>query len=75
LNSIITPIPGAAESFSEPLRIALSVAMANKFYITFAAAVLGFIVVLFTPNGMVTQLAASSTETNLGSFEANNISH
>ena len=64
LNSLITHAPGAAESFSEPLRIALSVAMANMFYITFAAAVLGFVVVLFTPKGMVTHLVSSPTEKN-----------
>ncbi len=69
LNSLITPMPGAAQSFSEPLRIALSVAMANMFYITFAAAVLGFIVVLFTPRGMVTQLASSPAETHLEAKE------
>lgn len=68
LNSLITPTPGALESFSEPLRIALSVAMANMFYITFAAAALGFIVVLFTPIGMVTQFVSSPKEKNLESL-------
>ena len=59
LNALINQTPGSAESFSEPLRMALSVAMANMFYIALAAAVLGFIVVLFTPKGMV--LAFSTT--------------
>ena len=65
LNSLINQTPGSSESFSEPLRMALSIAMANMFYIAFAAAVLGLIVVLFTPNGMITQLTSSPSEKKL----------
>ncbi len=74
LNALINQTPGSAESFSEPLRLALSVAMANMFYIALAAAVLGFIVVLFTPKGMVTQLAASQSENKLDTVKAKELS-
>lgn len=74
LNALINQTPGSAESFSEPLRMALSVAMANMFYIALAAAVLGFIVVLFTPKGMVTQLATSPSENTLETVKAKELS-
>jgi hypothetical protein len=54
--------------------MALSVAMANMFYIALAAAVLGFIVVLFTPKGMVTQLATSPSENTLETVKAKELS-
>jgi nitrate reductase gamma subunit len=39
--------------------------MANMFYISLGAAVLGFLVVLFTPKGVITQLTSSPSEKKL----------
>jgi MFS family permease len=61
LNSIINPIPGTEASISESLRGALAISMAEMFYIAFAVAAIGFIVVFFTPNGKITQLSQSKS--------------
>ena len=58
LSSLINQEPGATASMSEPLRLVLGQAMANMFYVALAAAVIGLIVVLFTPKGLVTHLAS-----------------
>lgn len=61
LNSIINPTPGSEASISESLRGALAVSMAEMFYIAFAVAAIGLIVVFFTPNGKITQLSQSKS--------------
>ncbi|PKO06699.1 MAG: MFS transporter [Chloroflexi bacterium HGW-Chloroflexi-3] len=65
LSSLINQTQGTDATFSEPLRIALSTSMANMFYIALGAAVLGFIVILFTPKGVITQLNSSLSEKKL----------
>lgn len=65
LSSLINQTQGTEAAFSEPLRIALSTSMANMFYIALGAAVLGFLVVLFTPKGVITQLTSSPSEKKL----------
>jgi EmrB/QacA subfamily drug resistance transporter len=70
LSSLINQTPGSEASFSEPLRIALGMSMANMFYIALGAAVLGLIVVLFTPKGLITQLASVSTNEKPKSIES-----
>ena len=62
LNSLINQTPGVETSFSEPLRVALSTSMSEMFYIALAAAVLGFVVVLFTPKGGIYHLISSSED-------------
>jgi EmrB/QacA subfamily drug resistance transporter len=70
LSGLINQTPGSEASFSEPLRIALGMSMANMFYIALGAAVLGLIVVLFTPKGLITQLASVPTKEKLKSIES-----
>lgn len=62
LSSLINQAPGSEVALSESLRFALSDAMANMFYIAFGAAILGLLVVFFTPKGKVTQLANSNNQ-------------
>jgi len=61
LNSIINPLPGYDATISESLRGALGVTMADMFYIALGAALIGLIVVFFTPNGKMTHLAHSKS--------------
>lgn len=60
LNSLINQSPGTEVAMSESLRLALSGAMGNMFYIALGAALLGLIIVFFTPNGKVTQLSSNN---------------
>ena len=62
LNSLINQTPGTEVTMSESLRLALGGAMATMFYIAFAAAILGLIIVFFTPNGKVTQLSSTNNQ-------------
>lgn len=62
LSSLINQAPGSEVAISESLRLALSGAMANMFFIAFGAAILGLIIVFFTPKGKVTQLADSNNQ-------------
>ncbi|HSM23595.1 MAG TPA: MFS transporter, partial [Anaerolineaceae bacterium] len=62
LNSLINQAPGSEVAMSETLRVALSGAMANMFYIAFGASLLGLLIVFFTPKGKVTQLSSSNNQ-------------
>lgn len=62
LNSLINQTPGTQVAMNESLRLALSSAMANMFYIALGAAVLGLLIVFFTPNGKVTQLSSPDNQ-------------
>jgi MFS family permease len=70
LSGLINQTPGSEAAFSEPLRIALSTSMANMFFIALGAAVFGFLVVLFTPKGVITQLTSSPSEKKLETVKA-----
>jgi len=58
LSGLINQTPGIDTAISEPLRIALSISMAEMFYIACGAAILGLVIVLFTPKGVITQLVS-----------------
>jgi len=62
LSSLVNPTPGTEVAMSETLRLALSGAMANMFYIAFGVALLGLIIVFFTPGGKVIQLATGNDQ-------------
>lgn len=62
LSSLVNPTPGTEVAMSETIRVALSGAMANMFYIAFGAAILGLLIVFFTPAGKVTQLATGNDQ-------------
>lgn len=57
LDSLLDPIASASASLGGPLRLALSGAISNLFWIAFAAAFLGLIVAFFTPGGKISQTA------------------
>jgi len=75
LSGLINQAPDSDAAFSEPFRIALGMSMANMFYIALGAAVLGFIVVLFTPKGVITELTSSSLEKKLETVKAKDLSN
>ncbi len=62
LSSVINQSPGTEVAMGETLRLALSGAMANMFYIAFGAAIVGLVVVFFTPNGKLTQLSPTNSQ-------------
>lgn len=73
LSELINPESVTQAVISEPLRNALSQAMANMFYLALIAAALGFVVVLFTPQGKVTQLNSASIEKKMEPVEVKEI--
>jgi EmrB/QacA subfamily drug resistance transporter len=56
LESLLDPLTRTAAAFAGPIRDALAGSIAGLFGLAFAAAVLGLVVVFFTPRGKVAQL-------------------
>lgn len=56
LDTLVDSVSGTSANLAGPLRAILGNAMANMFFIALIAAALGFIAVLFTPYGKITDL-------------------
>lgn len=56
LDALIDPVAGANAALEGPLRLALSVSIANMFYIALGAAFAGLLVTFFAPAGKISQL-------------------
>jgi len=62
INSLLDPLSQSSTSFGETLQQALGGSMAGMFFIAFAAAAAGLLVVLFTPSGTIKQIEDKATE-------------
>jgi EmrB/QacA subfamily drug resistance transporter len=62
INSLLDPLSQSSTSFGETLQQALGGSMAGMFFIAFAAAAAGLLVVLFTPSGTIKQIENKATE-------------
>lgn len=62
LSALINRAPGMETTFSEPLRIALGISVANMYMITFIACIAGLLVVLFIPHGVISKFVHRSEE-------------
>jgi hypothetical protein len=56
MEALLDPVAQATVSMEGPLRTALALSIANLFILSFVAALLGLISVLFTPRGRIQQL-------------------
>ena len=65
LESLLDSMSNLNPSLEGPLRGALSTSIANMFYIALAAALAGFVVVLFTPAGKLAQLERKPEQPDL----------
>jgi len=61
LDSLLDPIAGASATMEGPLRHALGASIANMFIISFVAALLGLVAVLFAPGGKISQIVQERT--------------
>jgi Na+/melibiose symporter-like transporter len=62
INSLIDPLASANLTLEGPLRLSLSLTIANMFIIAFAAALAGLVVVFFAPPGKISQLMQGRAE-------------
>jgi EmrB/QacA subfamily drug resistance transporter len=56
LDTLLDPVAQASASLAGPVRDALAVAIAYLFLVSFIVAILGLVVVMFTPSGKIAQL-------------------